>query len=104
MTYRGNGNEEKRWITYKYFASEVNVVLSGNGTAEVLVGNKPLSNEYSGNDLIFKNGRSFVKIDSADLNNLVKTKGFNDGILKIIPFKGLKVYAFTFGWFFIGKV
>lgn len=84
-------------LAFKYYASEVNVVMAGNGTAEVLLDNKPLAKDKAGSDIIFKDNKSYVKIDGADMYNLIKAGHFHEGVLKLIPFKGMKVYAYTFG-------
>ncbi|MBI2669213.1 redoxin domain-containing protein [Candidatus Woesearchaeota archaeon] len=88
--------EEKGYILLPYFAREVKVVLSGTGLAEVLWNDKPLG-KYAGKDIAMKNNKSYVKIDGSDLYHLIQNEEFQEGIVKIIPFSRMKVYAFTFG-------
>lgn len=91
------GKEGRGWIANRYYASEVNAVLSGNGRAEILLDERPLTKKNAGLDIEFKDGKSFVKIEGADMYNLVKTDGFKEGVLKILPFGNMRVYAYTFG-------
>lgn len=84
-------------ITYKYHAKEVNVVISGEGLAEVLLNDKPLDSDSSGADVVLRNGKSYVKINGPDMYQIIKQEKFGGGELTIVPFKGLEVYAYTFG-------
>lgn len=88
---------EKGRIAYRYYASEVNVVLAGVGEAEVLMDNVPIRKEYAGKDVFFKEGKSYVKVEGADMYNIIKSRAFHSGVLRILPFEEMKVYAFTFG-------
>lgn len=84
-------------ISYRYYATEVNVVISGEGLAEVLLNDKPLDSDSSGADVVLANGKSYVKIEGADMYQIIKQEKVDEGELKIVPFKGLEVYAYTFG-------
>ncbi|VVB59626.1 Uncharacterised protein [uncultured archaeon] len=42
------------YISVKYFASEVNVVMEGHGTAKVLLNKKPIAKENAGQDVSFR--------------------------------------------------
>jgi thiol-disulfide isomerase/thioredoxin len=88
LEFRG----DKGYMTYKFLASEVNVVMDGNGTAEVLLNHKPLMKD-AGKHV----SKSKIKVDHADMYNLVKLDKAENAELEIVPFKGLKVYAYTFG-------
>lgn len=91
------GQDYKGWIAYRYHAKEVNVVLSGVGIAEVLYNNFPVMEKDAGKDIIFADGKSFVKLEGADMYNLLKHPGYESGLLTIKPFNEMKVYAYTFG-------
>ena len=93
LEYRG-GNA---WIAYNYYASEVNAVLSGFGEAEVLLYDRPVTKDKAGRDIVFRNGSSIVKVEGADLYNLIKSTVSHSGVLKIRPFEEMRVYAYTFG-------
>ncbi len=41
--------------------------------------------------------KSYVKFNGADMYKIVKTNDFVEGDFKIYAFKGMRVYAFTFG-------
>ncbi len=89
--------EEPGYILFPYAAREVNVVLDGTGSATVLVDDKPLSTENAGNDVQVRFGKSLVFLNGPRMYTLIKDKTFHQGKLKIIPCKGMRVYAFTFG-------
>lgn len=91
------GNRDKGWIALKYFASEVNVVMSGLGRAEVLLDGFPLPRSYAGSDIEFKDGKSYVHVSGADIYRIVKEHSAQGHIIKILPEKHLKVYVYTFG-------
>lgn len=102
----GNWNQEPGFlvfegkeghISFRYYASEVNLVMEGKGIAEVLLDEKPLKKEDAGADIELKNGKSYVIIDRSDMYNIIKSRNFKMGEIKLIPFKGLRVYAYTFG-------
>jgi len=85
------------WITFKFYASEVNLVMSGSGLAEVTLNGGPVPKSSAGRDIIFKGKKSYVRVDGSDMYSLVDTDDFREGVLKIIPFKEMKAYAYTFG-------
>ena|SRR3989338_2452449 len=91
------GLDMKGWIALKYYASEVNVVVSGVGIAEVLLNNFPLTKDNAGQDIILQDGKSFIKLEGPDMYNLVKTPGFSANVITIKPFSEMKVYSYTFG-------
>ncbi len=88
---------EKGHVAFQYAARDVNVVLDGKGAATILLNDKPLTEANAGKDVVVKGGKSLIFIDGPDMYNLIKSSEFHTGLLKIIPFKGLKVYAYTFG-------
>ena len=66
--------------------------------AEVLLDGEGLSKKNCGRDVSFIGKKSYVKVDGADMYNLINNRDdYIEGVLKIIPFGGMKVYAFTFG-------
>lgn len=91
------GQDYKGWIAYRYHASEVNVVLSGVGIAEVAYNNFPIPEKDAGEDITFVDGKSFVKLEGPDMYNLIKHEGYESGLLTIKPFNEMKIYAYTFG-------
>ncbi len=80
-------------IAFRYFAKEVNVVMDGDGAAGVFLNGKPIPKTKSGDDV----KDHVVRVDHAGMYNLVRTKEYSGAELGIIPFKGLRVYAYTFG-------
>ncbi len=84
-------------IVLRHNAREVNVVLDGKGAATVLLNNIPLTATQAGSDIKISYGKSLAFIDGPEMYNLVLTEKAQEQELKIIPFKGLKVYAYTFG-------
>ncbi len=91
------GKEGRGYIAYRYYASEVNVVMSGVGEAEVLVDDAPLTKEGAGSNVVLKNRKSYVKLEGADMYNLIKDKDYHSRVLKILAFEEMKVFAYTFG-------
>ncbi|MEK6855999.1 MAG: redoxin family protein [Nanoarchaeota archaeon] len=91
------GKPEKGRICYRYYASEVNVVMAGVGEVEVLLDTLPIRKEDAGEDVFFREGKSYVKVEGAEMYNIVKHSNYHSRVLRIIPFEELKVYAYTFG-------
>ncbi|MEK6900865.1 MAG: redoxin domain-containing protein [Nanoarchaeota archaeon] len=89
--------EEPGYILFPYAAREVNIVLDGIGSATVLIDDKSLSSENAGNDVQVRFGKSLVFLNGPRMYNIVKDKTFHQGKVKIIPCKGMRVYAYTFG-------
>ena len=88
---------EQGHLAFQYFAREVNVVMDGKGAATILLDNGPLNSAAVGKDVSVKYDKSLVFLEGPDMYNLIRKKEFHTGVIKILPFKGLKVYAFTFG-------
>jgi len=80
-------------ISFRYFAREVNVVMGGDGVAGVFLNGKSIPKTKSGDDVKDR----VVRVSHPDMYSIVKTKDFHGADLSIIPFKGLRVYAYTFG-------
>ena len=91
------GPDQKGWIALKYYAQEVNVVMSGVGIAEVLLNNFPILAHSAGKDIIFQDGKSLVKLEGPDMYNLIKHTDFSSSLITIKPFNEMKVYSYTFG-------
>lgn len=90
--------EKGGWIALKFFASEVNVVMSGIGIAEILLDGNALTRTNTGKDVMFIGKKSYVKLNGADMYRIFDNRGqFREGILKIIPFRRMRVFAYTFG-------
>ncbi len=92
-----NGEDFEGWISYKFYAKEVNVVIGGVGKSEIEVDGKPIRLENLGKDVKIEDGKSIVSVEGADMYNLVNLSEHHSRELKIKVFKGMKVYAFTFG-------
>lgn len=88
---------EQGHLAFNYFAKEVNVVMEGKGSVSIVLDNLPISAADAGKEVQVKYDKGLVFLDGADMYNIVKKKEYREGILKIIPSKGLKVYALTFG-------
>ncbi len=88
---------EQGHLAFKYFAKEVNVVMEGSGSVNMVLDDKPISAAEAGKDVQVKYEKALVFLDGADMYSVVKTKEYRESVLKIIPSKGLKVYALTFG-------
>ncbi len=84
-------------LAFQYFAREVNVVMDGKGAATILLNNEPLTESAAGRNVSVKFGKSLAFLEGPDMYNLIRKKEFHTGVIKILPFKGLRVYAFTFG-------
>ncbi|MBI2449810.1 redoxin domain-containing protein [Candidatus Pacearchaeota archaeon] len=87
----------KGYIIFKFYASEVNVVMDGSGNAVVFLNGKPLTKLNSGSDVKFRGKKSYVGVEGAGMYNIIRKKDFAEGELKIEAFKGMRVYAYTFG-------
>lgn len=91
------GDDNQGWMSYKFYAKEVNVVIGGVGKAEIEIDGKPVRKEDLGRDARIDDGKSFVNIEGADMYNLVNLNEIHSRELKVRAFKGMKIYAFTFG-------
>ncbi|MBI5470141.1 redoxin family protein [Candidatus Kaiserbacteria bacterium] len=89
-------------IDYRYQAKSVYIV-AGSKTGkdievEVLRDSEPLNAASAGKDIIFKDGRSYVRINENRLYTIVNDTVYGDHLLEfIISDPGLQVYTFTFG-------
>ncbi|HLC71138.1 MAG TPA: thioredoxin-like domain-containing protein [Candidatus Nanoarchaeia archaeon] len=88
---------EQGHFAFKYFAKEVNVVMEGSSSAAIMLDNKPLPVAAAGKDVQVKYDKALVFLHGADMYNVINNKDYHEGVLKIIPSKGLRVYALTFG-------
>jgi len=86
-------------VVLRFKASSLNIVANSprSQQIEVFIEDSPLKEEQAGEDVIFQNGRAFVKIDNPRLYNVVDGK-FGDYKLELkIPSEGFTFNAFTFG-------
>lgn len=86
-------------IILDFTASEVNIVTGPIETQmklEVLINNKPISEEQAGADIKFENGKSFVLINEPRLYNLVDGD-YGNYKLTLASEKEFNFNAFTFG-------
>ncbi len=87
----------KGYLAFVYNAKEVNLVMDGKAEVEVLVDGKSVNEKVKGKDVKVKGKKTIVTVDRADMYNLVKSKEVEEHEIKIVPQKGLRCYAFTFG-------
>ena len=88
------------YILLKYSARSVNAVMKpvyDGIETEILLDNKPVPKNMAGKDIIFKNGKSIVLINHADMYNLIDGKNFEIHELKILAKTPFQIYAYTFG-------
>jgi len=78
-------------LALRYDAKNVNVVMDGNGSATILLDDKPI--EDGSKDVT----NSTVKVDEARLYNIVSTSSYGKHKVTIVADPGIKIYAFTFG-------
>ena len=90
-------------ILIRYKANKVNIVFGATGGPDVLAKIK-LDGEYlteknKGEDIVFQDKVSFLKVKGANLYNLVDTKDdYGTHTLElIVPSTSLQFFAFTFG-------
>lgn len=87
---------------YRYRAKAVYFV---GGTAdgnemdiEVQRDGKPLDQSYAGKDIIFRDGKSYVRVSRNTLYKVIEDSSYGEHtLLFIVPAKGLQAYTFTFG-------
>jgi thiol-disulfide isomerase/thioredoxin len=89
-------------LALNYHAGEVNLVMARtrkNPTyAVVELDGKPVPAKYRGKDLIEQDTQTIVRIDAADLYNLIANGPEGDHILRVHPGgAAVQLYAFTFG-------
>lgn len=88
-------------IIFRYQAKGVYLVVGssvGNIDVEVLRNGKSLEKSFAGEDIIFKDSRSFVRVNEKRLYRLIDDTAPGEHLLElIIPSPGLEAYAFTFG-------
>ena len=82
------------YLTLIFTGGEVNAVIE-QGSAEVLVDNEPLT-KNRGADIVVKGGKTVVTAAKPDMYTIVSGKHYIHE-LKLIPEKGFKLFAFTFG-------
>ena len=90
-------------ILIRYKANKVNIVFGATGGVDVLAKIK-LDGEYlteknKGEDIVFQDNISFLKVKEANLYNLIHTKDDYDThtLELIVPSTSLQFFAFTFG-------
>jgi len=87
-------------ITLPYQAREVYAVLSSETPVEleVLMDGDPLQRSQAHQDVVFRDGRAYLKVDRDDMYYIVKTGRFEKHELTLVCADDtLKVYAYTFG-------
>lgn len=88
-------------IALDYTASEINIVAfpqddSKEVLMEVLIDGKYVSEEDAGSDVLFENGKAFVKVDENRLYNVYKGI-YDNRRLDLKVSEGFRFNAFTFG-------
>jgi hypothetical protein len=87
-------------ISMSYQAREAYMVLSSERPidVEVLLDGFPLLRSQANQDIIFKDGRTYLTVDRDDMYYIVKTGLSEAHELTLVCSDGsLKVYAYTFG-------
>ncbi len=103
LRYARATNEYEDYLGIKFFANEVNAVLSaepGVGYSfRVTMDGKPVPAESAGADIAFdENGDSVVMVDSARMYRLVSQKEISAHELLLMPKdENFSLYSFTFG-------
>lgn len=98
--YFGSEGNDGR-ILLKYSAAGVNLVLAArqdaHGEIEILQDGKPLTEAQKTEDILFRDGRSFVLIDRARMYRLVDNRSFGTHTLELrFSSPGMAAFAFTF--------
>ena len=88
-------------IAYRFDASEVYfVAASAEGQdVEVLLDGKSLTEQQAGEDIFFRDGKSYLRVQEERLYSLFRSTGKNEShdLELIVPEAGLEAYTFTFG-------
>jgi peroxiredoxin len=87
-------------LSLRYQAREVYAVLASDAPmdVEVLLDDQPMSEGNAGQDIIFRDGRSWLHLDRNDMYYLVRSSELLGHELKMLVLaEGFRVYAFTFG-------
>jgi thiol-disulfide isomerase/thioredoxin len=93
LEFRGTNG----YVLLRFNSKQVNAVLDGSGHVEILYHGETLDPDYAGKDVIFKRGKSFVTTNGPRLYNLIELEKYMPGDIKLIPFKGFRIYSYTFG-------
>jgi len=91
------GKDYEGWISFRFYAKEVNSVIGGVGKAEVELEGIAVNKINKSLEIAIENGKTVVKVEGADMYNIVKIEDYHSMDLKIKAFNGMKVYAYTFG-------
>ena len=91
------GKDGDGWLAFRYYSSEVNVVMSGVGEVEVCLDEFPIVEQDKGKDIMQSSNNSVVKVEGSDMYNIIKHKDYHSRLLKLKPVKVIKIYALTFG-------
>ncbi|MCV0430031.1 redoxin family protein [Nitrosopumilus sp.] len=86
---------EKGIIKLLYNAKEVNIVTENSAELEIFLDGIPLSEKYSGNDVMDKNT---LHVSDAGLYNIIDSESSESHVLEInVKGKGFQIFTFTFG-------
>ncbi|MCA9384870.1 MAG: redoxin family protein, partial [Candidatus Magasanikbacteria bacterium] len=88
-------------IAYRFDASEVYFVAASTEgqDVEVLLDGKSLTEQQAGEDIFFRDGKSYLRVQEERLYSLFRSTGKNEShdLELIVPEAGLEAYTFTFG-------
>lgn len=89
------------YIALKYGAFAVNIVIDPNNNLrselKVDLNGQPISEDMAGEDIIFKSGQSYLKLDSPRMYSIIKAQNFHRGDLRLgLKDSNLRFYALTF--------
>lgn len=89
-------------IDYRYYAKAVYLVAGSATKApieiEVMRNSKPLEKAYAGEDVYYKNARSYISVSEERLYKVIEDVSVGEHFIEfIIDTPGLRAYTFTFG-------
>ena len=98
----GSGQVGSDRINYRYRAKGVYFVAGSKDNqpieVEVLRDSAPIPQTEAGKDIIYKNGKRYVRVIENRLYKLIDTAAPSEHLLElIISSPGLQAYTFTFG-------
>jgi len=102
ITHLRNTDQFNDYISFRFRGTEVNAVFNHNGKpydVMVTIDDKPIPEDMKGSDVFYDSfGRSFVRVSSGRMYNLISGKRYGVYTLKIYAnSSSFSVYSFTFG-------
>lgn len=102
VTFAGNEMSERHYLSAPFSANEINAVMIAPQGKPIRVyvrmNGDPLISEEAGEDVIVKNGESWIEVDKGKMYRILFSEEYGSGALTLHPEdKGLSIFAFTFG-------